>query len=73
MTDQLTFKSLRQRGGFKIAKLAREAKVSTSSIYRVEEGERVTRELVQALLFVINQKLGTNYTADDLVGIDLID
>lgn len=73
MTDQVTFRELRQKAGYKIARLAREAGVSVSSIYRIEEGNRVTRELVQSALFVINKKLGTSYDADDLVGIQLLD
>ncbi len=71
MADQVTFKELRIRAGFKIAKLAREADISPSSIYRIEEGEKVTRELVQGALNVINDKLRTSYTVEDIAGLNL--
>jgi DNA-binding XRE family transcriptional regulator len=71
MSDQITFKELRMRAGFKIAKLAREADISPSSIYRIEDGEKVTRELVQSALNVINSRLHTSYTIDDLSGLNL--
>ena len=72
MADVFSFKDLRQKAGYKIARLAREANVSPSSIYRIEGGERVTKELVQSVLLVINAKLHTNYTADDIKGLSLI-
>lgn len=71
MPGQITFKELRVRAGFKIAKLAREADISPSSIYRIEDGEKVTRELVQAALNVINSRLRTSYTVDDISGLNL--
>lgn len=71
VAPQRTFRSLRQRAGLKIAKLAREADISPSSIYRIENGEKVTRELVQAALNVINKRLQASYTLDDLRGLNL--
>jgi DNA-binding XRE family transcriptional regulator len=71
MANQITFKELRIRAGFKIARLAREADISPSSIYRIEDGEKVTRELVQAALNVINNKLRSSYTVDDIAGLNL--
>jgi DNA-binding XRE family transcriptional regulator len=71
MSDQITFKELRIRAGLKIAKLARAADISPSSIYRIEDGEKVTRELVQSALNVINNRLHTSYTVDDLSGLNL--
>lgn len=71
MLDRITFKELRIRAGFKIAKLAREADISPSSIYRIEDGEKVTRELVQSALNVINNRLHTSYTVDDITGLNL--
>ncbi len=59
------------RAGFKIAKLAREADISPSSIYRIEDGEKVTRELVQSALNAINSRLHTSYIVDDLSGLNL--
>lgn len=73
MADVISFKELRQKAGYKIAKLAREADISPSSIYRIEDGDRVTRELVQSTLLVINAKLNTSYTVDDIRGLNLID
>ena len=73
MAQQISFKEIRQRAGFKIARLAREAGVSPSSIYRIEDGDRVTRELVQSVLLVLNKKMNTNYTADDLSGVNISD
>jgi|GraSoi2013_115cm_1033766.scaffolds.fasta_scaffold58475_2 DNA-binding XRE family transcriptional regulator len=71
MPDRITFKELRVRAGFKIAKRAREADISPSSIYRIEDGEKVTRELVQSALNVINNRLRTSYTVDDITGLNL--
>lgn len=71
MPENVTFQSLRMRAGLKIAKLAREADISPSSIYRIENGEKVTRELVQAALNVINKRLQTTYTIEDVRGLNL--
>lgn len=71
MANQVTFKDLRIRAGFKIARLAREAGISPSSIYRIEDGDKVTRELVQAVLNVINDRLHTSYTVDDISGLNI--
>jgi DNA-binding XRE family transcriptional regulator len=73
MADVISFKELRQKAGYKITKLAREANISPSSIYRIEDGDRVTRELVQSTLLVINTKLNTSYTVDDIRGLNLIE
>ena len=71
MPESITFQELRMRAGLKIAKLAREADISPSSIYRIENGEKVTRELVQAALNVINKRLQASYTLEDLRGLNL--
>jgi len=73
MADTISFEELRKRAGFKLTKLAREAGVSPSSIYRIEGGKKVSLELVQSVLLVINKKLDSNYTTNDLSGLNLID
>jgi DNA-binding XRE family transcriptional regulator len=65
------FRELRIRAGYKSARLSRESGVSPSSLYRIETGEKVTPELVQQALNVINRSLGTSYTAYDLEGVNL--
>lgn len=70
MAMQISFRDLRIRAGYKIARLARDADVSPSSIYRIEDGEKVTRELVQAVLNVINDRLRAEYTVDDIEGLN---
>jgi transcriptional regulator with XRE-family HTH domain len=71
MIDKISFRNLRQRSGFKQTKLAQEAGVSVQSIYRLEIGRSVSIELVNALLLVINRKLGTAYAVSDLDGVNL--
>ena len=73
MEEAISFEELRKRAGFKLTKLAREAGVSPSSIYRIEGGKKVSFELVQSVLLVINKKLDTNYTISDLSGLNLGD
>lgn len=73
MADTISFEELRKRAGFKLTKLAREADVSPSSIYRIERGKKVSLELVQSVLLVINKKLDSNYTINDLSGLNLVD
>lgn len=68
---QMTFKDLRIRAGYKIARLARDASISPSTIYRIEEGEKVSPEIVQSALNVINNKLRTSYSVYDLQGLNL--
>lgn len=68
---QMTFKDLRIRAGYKIARLARDAGISPSTIYRIEEGEKVSPEIVQSALNVINDKLRTSYSVYDLQGLNL--
>lgn len=72
MASVNSFRDLRQKAGYKIARLAREANVLPSSIYRIEGGERVTKELVQSVLLVINTRLHTSYTADDIKGLNIV-
>lgn len=71
MAGHMTFRDLRVRAGLKLARLAREADISPSSIYRIENGEKVTRELVQAALNVINDRLRSSYTIEDIEGLNL--
>lgn len=71
MAVKLTFRDLRIRAGYKLARLSRESGVSPASLYRIENGEKVTPELVQQALNVINRSLGTSYTAYDLEGVNL--
>jgi transcriptional regulator with XRE-family HTH domain len=73
MAEAIPFEELRKRVGFKLTKLAREAGVSPSSIYRIEGGKKVSFELVQSALLVINKKLDTNYIISDLSGLNLGD
>ncbi len=73
MEEAISFEELRKRAGFKLTKLAREAGVSPSSIYRIEGGKKVSFELVQSVLLVINRKLDMNYTISDLSGLNLGD
>jgi transcriptional regulator with XRE-family HTH domain len=73
MAEAIPFEELRKRVGFKLTKLAREAGVSPSSIYRIEGGKKVSFELVQSVLLVINKKLDMNYTISDLSGLNLGD
>ena len=73
MAETIPFEELRKRAGFKLTKLAREADISPSSIYRIEGGKKVSLELVQSVLLVINKKLDTNYTISDLSGLNFGD
>lgn len=68
---KLTFRDVRIRAGYKLARLSRESGVSPASLYRIENGERVTPELVQQALNVLNRSLGTSYTTNDLEGLNL--
>ena len=66
-----SLKKLRIQAHYSIDQVAHAADISPSSIYRIEEGEKVTRELVQAALNVINNKLRSSYTVDDIAGLNL--
>jgi DNA-binding XRE family transcriptional regulator len=71
MTAKLPFKELRIKAGFKQARLAREAGISASTLYRIENGGIVTREMVQSVLNVINNKLQSSYTIADIEGLNI--
>lgn len=59
-------KKLRIQSGYSINQIAQEAGVSSRTIYRIEDGENVSRELAQTVLNVINDRLHTSYTVDDI-------
>ena len=60
-----SLKKLRLRARYSIDQVAHAAGVSSKTIYRIENGENVSRELAQAVLNVINDRLRTSYTVDD--------
>jgi predicted transcriptional regulator len=61
-----SLKKLRIQAGYSINQVAQAAGVSSKTIYRIENGENVSRELAQAVLNVINDRLRTSYTVDDI-------
>jgi DNA-binding XRE family transcriptional regulator len=61
-----SLKKLRIRAGYSINQVAQAAGVSSKTIYRIEDGENVSRELAQAVLNVINDRLITSYTVDGI-------
>lgn len=61
-----SMKELRMQAGYSINQVAQAAGVSSKTIYRIEDGENVSRELVQAVLNVINDRLRSSYSVDDI-------
>jgi DNA-binding XRE family transcriptional regulator len=61
-----SLKKLRIQAGYSINQVAQAAGVSSKTIYRIEDGENVSRELAQAVINVINERLITSYTVDDI-------
>ena len=61
-----SLKKLRMRARFSVEQVAHAAGVSPKTIYRMENGEKVSMELAQTVLNVINDLLRTSYSVDDL-------
>ncbi len=64
--DKLTIDELRRMAGLKKAALAREAGVSVKTLDRIDLGLSTTEETINRLLRVLNNRLSSNYRADDI-------
>jgi hypothetical protein len=61
-----TVRELRERAGLQIRELSLASDVSEASINRMERKQAVGVVLVNKVLRVINERLGTNYEAHDV-------
>ena len=66
MTQKPTLRSLRERAGLQIRELSLASDVSEASINRMERKAPVGVVLVNKVLRVINERLGTSYEAHDI-------
>lgn len=65
-------KDLRERAGMSMGELARYANVDFRTLAKAENQQRIgtlRRERVGRLLNVLNERLGTEYTIDDVEGV----
>ncbi len=66
MAHKPTIRELRERAGLQIRELSLEADVSEASINRMERKQPVGVVLVNKVLRIINERLGSNYEAHDV-------
>ena len=66
MARKPTVRELRERAGLQIRELSLASDVSEASINRMERKQAVGVVLVNKVLRVINERLGTNYEAHEV-------
>lgn len=72
MQEKPTIKDLCQRAGLRLSELATMADLSPSSVWRMANGKPVTATTVSLALYILNQRLGSQYTPHD-VDVELIE
>lgn len=63
---QVTIKQLREQSVISVGELARLANVDYRTSKKADNGEKVTRIKLIAILTVLNARLGTSYTIEQL-------
>lgn len=67
-----TFKQLREEAGLTVQALASEARVSLSTVNRMEYGTtQVTRRIAYQVLNVISSKIGRRITVEEVEGLQV--
>jgi transcriptional regulator with XRE-family HTH domain len=66
VTRKPTVRELRERAGLQIRELSLASDVSEASINRMERKQAVGIVLVNKVLRIINERLGTDYEAHDV-------
>lgn len=61
-----TIKQLSERAGLRLNDLAKLANLSPASVSRMANKKPVSESTVALALYVINQRLGTDYTPQDV-------
>lgn len=72
MQKKPSIRELSQRAGLRLSELADQADLSQSSVSRMANGKPVTATTVSLALYILNQRLGTQYTPQD-VDVELIE
>lgn len=64
-------RELREQAGLTVFELAGEAKVSISTVNRMERGDSVTRTTAYKVLNVLSSRLGRRFETDDIEGLHI--